>query len=472
MPDILGMGRELGVVPEQAGQLEQGHLVALTEAGGVGDGGLQAGDAVPGVVADVAQENAGLGMLVDGVVQPEGNGLAGPVGNIIDGRLGDGGIDVITGPVEDDVVVQGLQGVQLRAGAGPGLVVALGAVGDGLAALGLDELLIQTVQHGDHIGVGAAAEVVVQDVELPDAHIIQLGQLGHQLLVALLVQGGVGGDVQAAEEAAQMDAPDIVALRLLADLHQLLDLPDVRFGVQVGPAAGMVCIGLGGIHIHVHLHIPGKLHQLGTGLIVPAAVEALDEAAVFDSRVVLDLCAQEDILLEGGQHHLQGRHAVVDRVGVTAHDGDLICLGFQHIGVVLFIEVCGVQGQGILIGIGSLAGAVDTQKDVEFSCDGLLRDGRGDPILFQDLREVGFGCIIDAGFADDIHLLTQRKLGAIVSDISYDGINVIDLFFLCFLCMRNCGWYVGKHQHSTKQETQVLLQSGRHVSPLLLRYVF
>ena len=338
-PDFLSVGRIVGIVPEQAGQLEQGHLVALTEPGGVGDGGLQAGDTVPGIVGDVAQEHAGLGMLVDGVVQPEADGLTSAVCHIVHGGLGDGGVHIIAGPVEDDGVIQMFQGIQLRTVAGPGAVVALGAVGDGLAAHGDDELLGQTVEHRDHIGMGAAAEVIVEDVEFAHTGVVKLGQLGNQFVVTLLIEGGIVCDAQAAEEAAQMDAPDIAALGFLSDADQLLDPLDLGVGVQVAPAAGVVGVGLGGVDVDVHLHIPGELHELGASLVVPAAVEALDKAPVLDEGVVLDLRAQEQTVLKGGQHHFQGRHTIESTVAVAADDGDLLFLCLQQIAVVTVVEV-------------------------------------------------------------------------------------------------------------------------------------
>ena len=461
MPDILGMDGVVGIVPEQGGQLEQGHLVALTEPGGVGNSRLQTGDTVTGIVGDVAQENAGLGVLIDGVVQPEGNGLTGAVRNIIHGGLGDGGVDIIAGPVEDDGVIQCLQRIQLRTVSGPGFVVALGAVGDGFTALGDDEFRIETVQHGHNIRMGAAAEVVIKNVELPNAHIVQLGQLCDQLAVALLVQGGIRGDIQAAEEAAQMHAPDIVALGLLTDLDKLCDLLNVRLGIQVGPAAGMVCIGLGGVHIHVHLDISGEVHQLGTSLVVPAAVEAFDEATVFDPGVVLDLRTQQDVVVEGGQHHLQSSHAEVHGIGILTDDGDLILLGFEHVAVILAVEVIGLDAEGILVGIGSLAGAVHAQQNVARTLHRGRHNSCLDAVFLQDLGKVILGRFVDSGFVHDIYLGIQCKFGAVIDDGPDDGVDGVSLFLLGLHCAS--GWYIGQHHHDAEDQTQELLHSGHHV---------
>ena len=100
----------------------------------------------------------------------------------------------------------------------------------------------------------------------------------------------------------------------------------------------------------------------------------------------------------------------------------------------------------------------------------LLCDGCGDAVLFQNLGKISLGCFINSGFVHDIYLLLQPELGAVVGDLSYDRINVIGFFGLCFLCP--CKRYIGKYHGAAEDETQQFLESGQHHSSLLLQYVF
>ena len=129
---------------------------------------------------------------------------------------------------------------------------------------------------------------------------------------------------------------------------------------------------------------------------------------------------------------------------------DLILLCLQDIGVILFIEVCGAQGEGSRVGIRAFAGAVHTQKDVDFTGRGRSRDGRGDPVLLQHLVKIRLGGVVDAGFVHNIHLLAQHELGAVVSNVSYDRVNVVG-FFALRLC--RCGKrHAGNGQDDAKHD--------------------
>ena len=159
-----------------------------------------------------------------------------------------------------------------------------------------------------------------------------------------------------------------------------------------------------------------------------------DEATELDAGPVLDLCAQKDVIVEGGEHHLQGRNAPVGRITVLADDGDPVGLCLQHIAVVIAVEICGFQGEGILIGIGALAGTVHAQQDVEFAIHGGGHDRCADPVFGQNLGKILLGCVIDTGFVHDIYLTADGEFGAVVSDLPYDGVNIVGFFCLGFRC--------------------------------------
>ena len=449
LPESIHIAGVVVPVPAPGEHLEVGHLVGLRVVHGVTDDAHLASNVVGvgQIVAADAQIDAGLIVLGAGIVQPGYGIVLGLFIRPADVLLCNGGVDVGAGPVDVDILVQTclVQGPQLGTIAGPAHIVAVGAVNDGAAALILAPI-VHLVQESGYLCRGTAVVVVVQDVEAAHAHAVQLLELGLQLfyIVQIFLIGGavIGVGAAAGEEVTltDVDGPGVLHVHLLAHFHQMLDLSKLFCRVKFIPVVGVVGIGLGREDIDIALHIPDGADLALAALIGMASIEALDKAAEDGVGIVLDHYGQEFIAVEGGKHHLQGGHTIIDGIHVLTLDGDDAVgigtgVGTQQIGVVLVdgtgligrIEQVGVSFRFTRLTVYQGVFALDAQQNVGF---GGIQSGAHDHGAVkagQDLFQKVYGVLVYIGTLYHVDLFGHgKRAGSVLHGVGH-GIDLIGI---------------------------------------------
>jgi len=137
-------------------------------------------------VGAASEEHAGFRVLAARIIHPEYRAVPRILDHIINGALLERRVHIQARPENKHILVKPSHRLQLR-GTRPAVIIALRAVDDIFTALRPDIFLIQVIDQADNDLIGPGPEIIIQDTETPHSDLIQLIELIHQLLFALLI---------------------------------------------------------------------------------------------------------------------------------------------------------------------------------------------------------------------------------------------------------------------------------------------
>ena len=461
LPGGISLGTGLPDVPGVAGVAEDGDLAGLGLLHGVQDdtldlGGIDAGMQEVGVAA---HDQVVLGVVGAGPVDPQ----VGAAADVVIEGVGEAGAavapDLTAG--HDDLDVLGEVAVV-------GLAVAHVLLGDegqqelqiGVGLLHFLQPLGHVGQHAGVVGAALVAGIVGQDGDLTDTGLDDLRELGLQDVHAGVIVGVGDGVVHVGVQSV-----DEAALGSVAGLGQRTDQGlDLFLGVQLTPVGVVLGVILGGVEVGVQLVVAAPGHQGCAILNGPGvAVVALDEATGGNVSVVVDGQVAQILAGQLAEDLVQGGQAVEGGVGVLTQDHDLAVAGGHEVGVGL-VEQSGVHGVvGVDVGLGDIAGAVDTDVDVGLVGIGSLRLGDGQAEQSGGLLQTGLGVIIDALVIDGIDVLQLKGAFGVGHGV---GGGVEGVLYFGFLCGSGHRHVAADHCQTQEDGDQFLSEVSHVVSPL------